>query len=307
MALLARTVRALEAIAPLTLADAAWDNVGVLVEAPPSTARATASRVLLTVDLTAETLAEAVRDARVGVVVAYHPALFRAVRRLTLSDPRTGLALQAAAAGISVVSPHSALDACAGGMNDWLAYGVSRLHPAGSGSVPYAVLAAWATGASAAAVSAGGRVRPVSGATAAAVVQAGAGTGRLLELDEALAVDEVVRRVKAWLGLRHVRLALPPGSDASTQMVRTIGICVGSGSSVLRDVQADLYLTGELSHHEVLAAVAAGTSVILTEHSNSERGYLGGTLAHKLAELLTDGGPAVEVVVSKEDREPLHV
>ncbi|KAJ1540230.1 hypothetical protein HK405_011639 [Cladochytrium tenue] len=70
MALLARTVRALEAIAPLTLADAAWDNVGVLVEAPPSTARSTASRVLLTVDLTAETLAEAVRDARVGVVVA---------------------------------------------------------------------------------------------------------------------------------------------------------------------------------------------------------------------------------------------
>lgn len=35
-----------------------------------------------------------------------------------------------------------------------------------------------------------------------------------------------------------------------------------------------LLLTGEMSHHEVLDAVHKGSHVILTRHSNSERGFL---------------------------------
>ena len=37
-------------------------------------------------------------------------------------------------------------------------------------------------------------------------------------------------------------------------------------------MQADVFLTGEMSHHAVLAAVQTGTSVILTDHTNTERG-----------------------------------
>ena len=36
----------------------------------------------------------------------------------------------------------------------------------------------------------------------------------------------------------------------------------------------DVLLTGEMSHHEVLAANAEGKHVILSDHSNTERGYL---------------------------------
>ena len=46
-------------------------------------------------------------------------------------------------------------------------------------------------------------------------------------------------------------------------------ISSSKGSSVLGNVKADLYLTGEMSHHEVLAAVENGTHVILVEHTNS--------------------------------------
>lgn len=35
------------------------------------------------------------------------------------------------------------------------------------------------------------------------------------------------------------------------------------GSSVLGGVQADVFFTGEMGHHDVLAALAQGTSVIL--------------------------------------------
>lgn len=35
--------------------------------------------------------------------------------------------------------------------------------------------------------------------------------------------------------------------------------------------RADLYLTGELAHHETLAYKAAGSSVIVANHTNTER------------------------------------
>jgi putative NIF3 family GTP cyclohydrolase 1 type 2 len=43
---------------------------------------------------------------------------------------------------------------------------------------------------------------------------------------------------------------------------------------MLADVDVDLWFTGEISHHEALAANEKGTSVITTFHSNSERAYM---------------------------------
>lgn len=60
---------------------------------------------------------------------------------------------------------------------------------------------------------------------------------------------------------------------------------------------------GEMSHHEVLDAVAIGTSVILSDHSNSERGFLA-SFRERLAVRLPD---SVSVLVSRADRDPLQV
>ena len=46
----------------------------------------------------------------------------------------------------------------------------------------------------------------------------------------------------------------------------TIAICAGSGGSMLLGVDADVYFTGEMSHHEVLAAMQSGHNVILCEY-----------------------------------------
>ena len=85
--------------------------------------------------------------------------------------------------------------------------------------------------------------------------------------------------------------------------IKSIGVCAGSGASVLAGCQADLWITGEMSHHEVLDAVHAGTSVILCEHSNTERGYLK-LFAKKLTGMLDNH---VEVVVSEKDTDPLKI
>ena len=69
-----------------------------------------------------------------------------------------------------------------------------------------------------------------------------------------------------------------------------------------------MWLSGEMSHHEVLDAAQSGHTVILCEHSNSERGFLK-HLKERLKELLADGGESDPVVVniSKRDRDPLTV
>lgn len=130
----------------------------------------------------------------------------------------------------------------------------------------------------------------------------GHGQGRLSVLDQPVTVATAVQKMKSHLGLGHVRLALGLGKTLESS-VRTVAVCAGSGASVLSGVKADLYITGEMSHHEVLDAVAKGISVILSDHSNSERGFLA-VFRERLTVRLPD---TVTVVLSKVDRDPLEV
>jgi len=57
-------------------------------------------------------------------------------------------------------------------------------------------------------------------------------------------------------------------------VITSVAVCAGSGGSVLQGQTVDLLVTGEMSHHQVLDAVHQGVNVILTRHSNSERGFL---------------------------------
>ena len=85
--------------------------------------------------------------------------------------------------------------------------------------------------------------------------------------------------------------------------VRSIAVCAGSGGSVLAGVKADLIITGEMSHHEVLDFVHKGVSVILADHTNTERGYF--VLVKEKLEIML--GPEVKILVSQVDRDPLQI
>ncbi|XP_054826208.1 NIF3-like protein 1 [Eublepharis macularius] len=128
------------------------------------------------------------------------------------------------------------------------------------------------------------------------------GMGRLCTLKESVAASVLVERVKSHLRLPHVRLALGAGKSLESQ-VKVVAVCAGSGTSVLQGTEADLYLTGEMSHHDVLDAVAKGITVILCEHSNSERGFLW-ELQRLLATHLEN---KIHIIVSERDRDPLQV
>ncbi|KAJ8364346.1 hypothetical protein SKAU_G00131770 [Synaphobranchus kaupii] len=130
----------------------------------------------------------------------------------------------------------------------------------------------------------------------------GCGQGRRSILDEPISIATAVQRMKSHLGLSHVRLALGAQHTIGSE-VTTVAVCAGSGGSVLQGAKADLYITGEMSHHEVLDAVAAGTSIILSDHSNSERGFLS-VLRERLSVRLSD---SVSIKLSQRDRDPLEI
>lgn len=130
----------------------------------------------------------------------------------------------------------------------------------------------------------------------------GHGQGRLSVLDQTVTIATAVEKMKTHLGLSHLRLALGAGQTLESS-VCTVAACAGSGASVLNGVKADLYVTGEMSHHEVLDAVAKGISVILSDHSNSERGFLS-VFRERLAVRLPE---TISVLVSQADRDPLQV
>ncbi|KAF6778259.1 hypothetical protein AHF37_01841 [Paragonimus kellicotti] len=138
------------------------------------------------------------------------------------------------------------------------------------------------------------------------------GFGRLTTLRSAISISSVIEVYKKLFGVEQLLVALGDGKTLD-HPVRTIAVCAGSGGSVLRDSvaqSADLFVTGEMSHHERLDAVSSGISVILAGHSVSERGYLAERLVPELQTLFDAvsygdiPGTCVSVKMSQVDHEP---
>lgn len=125
-----------------------------------------------------------------------------------------------------------------------------------------------------------------------------AGPGRRLVLDQPATIGELGDRLKHHLGRARIRYALA-GDD---RPFRTIGVVPGAGSS-LKDLAlgegCEVFVTGEMTHHEILACRQAGMSILLAGHSNTERGYLK-RLAVRLEDIL---GEAADIRVSEMDRD----
>lgn len=216
-----------------------------------------------------------------SVIVAYHPTIFGALKSFTMANPLQASLLRCAAHGISVYCPHTALDCTWGGINDWLAEGIM-----GGNQAP-------------------GTVRPLQVEKFSPSGDSEGAVGRLVALQTPVTMGVLEKRVKEHLKLSQSELSTIPlimrfvmmcvqvqVGYASTRdrlrssaIVETIAICAGSGGSVFAGKKADVYFTGEMQHvgflfffflyawysisshkqHEVLAAVAAGTNVILCE------------------------------------------
>jgi dinuclear metal center YbgI/SA1388 family protein len=322
---------------------------------------------------------EEVLSGEVDLVIAYHPPIFRPVRRLRPAVPGERRLLALARAGVAVYSPHTALDAAPDGVNDWLAAGLgpaeirplspaealdpalelklvafvpaehvervaAALSAAGAGVIgEYGECSSRAEttgtfrGSAASNPRVGERqkletvpevrlemVCPKGALARVAEVMRdvhpyeepawdvyplaprpvlGVGVGRRVVLREPAPLSLLVERLKLHVGRRSLRVAAAPHHRVGS-LVHHAAVSAGSGGSVFEHVSSvDLLVTGELSHHAVLDKLASGSSVVLCEHSSSERGFLS-PFARRLTEA---SGSSVEFAVSAADREPLEL
>lgn len=127
--------------------------------------------------------------------------------------------------------------------------------------------------------------------------QAGAGLGAVGNLAGAAKLADLVERVKAALGVPHVRLLGDP-----ERPVKRVAVCGGSGGdfvALARRRQAELLVTGDVKYHQALEALALDLAVIDAGHWATERVSL-----PFLAEHLQNALPDLEVLVSAVEREP---
>ncbi len=358
---------ALEQIAPLQHAEA-WDNVGLLAGDPGQAV----SNILLTIDYTPAVAAEA-RDLHCDFVIAYHPPLFSAVKRITALGP-TDLIHDAIRRGVAIYSPHTAWDVAVGGANDFLAdaLGLLEVAPlrlastaatqlklitfvpeASVDAVSSALFAAGAghigsynscsfrsagtgtffggegtkpavgqagklenqpeirletvipidqvTGIIRALVKSHPYEEPAYDLNVLAAAPSGVGQGRVGHLPAPMPMDNVVRRLKSELKVSSLLVAGP-----DDRPIHRVAICAGAGGELLDagiKAGADLFLTGELRHHDALKAARAGLSVICTLHSNCERPSLT-RLKSRLEQSVADCPP---MFLSQADRDPFSI
>ena len=364
--LLRELIDVLEGIAPTRHAES-WDNVGLLVGDPGQRV----SKALLTIDYTPEVACEAAGE-KCDVVVAYHPPIFDALKRV-VAGGASGAVFDAVRRGVALYSPHTALDVAEHGTNDMLADAIglkeraplrlaqtkasqyklvtfvpekdadrvsNALFEAGAGRIgKYSACSFRSPGTGTffgeegtnPTVGQSGRLEmaaevrvetvvPVSRIEQAisalrqshpyeepafdlnqlAAPPEGVGIGRIGTLEPPVERGVLFERIKQGLEIGHLLVAGPTDGN-----VTRAAVCAGACGDLLDQAisqRADLYLTGEMRHHNAIKAARAGVTVVCTLHSNSERLAL-----RRLKSRLEAALPNLPVILSRTDRDPFSV
>jgi dinuclear metal center YbgI/SA1388 family protein len=127
----------------------------------------------------------------------------------------------------------------------------------------------------------------------------GKGQGRIGSIPPTERAD-LFNRIKRELEIGHLLIAGPVDGT-----ITRAAVCPGSCGNMLDDAisaGAELYLTGEIRHHDAVKAAAAELTVVCTLHSNSERAVL-----KRLAKRLEETPEMPGIVVSSADRDPISI
>ena len=125
------------------------------------------------------------------------------------------------------------------------------------------------------------------------------GLGRIGPLAHPAKLQEVLARLKKATGARTAGIV-----GKHNRQLKTAAVCAGSCGDLLSEVVtqgADLYVTGELTHHRALEAQEAGLTCICLSHTVSERFALK-HIARQLKSLL----PGITLRQSRKDADPLE-
>jgi len=255
-------VKFMEEIAPPALAEP-WDNVGLLA----GDSNAPVSRIMVTLDLTADVIKDAVKN-HVDMIISHHPVLFKPIKAVNDSTVTGSQLLMLLQAGIAVYSAHTNFDKAGGGTDDTLAELL--------GLQDVRVLA-----------------RDEDGSKTSDQI----GFGRIGFLPEELPLEQYLKSISDKLKAASVEYIGQPERE-----IKVVASCAGAGGDFLQLAQAagaDLFITGELKYHELISALDQGMAVAAFGHYATEQPAMG-RLIQRLQNSVNALQYNIEVIPSKE-------
>jgi len=258
---IAEVVADLESFAPRKIAED-WDNVGLLLGDPDRPANGVMTCLTLTPDVAEEAIQ---REAK--LIVAHHPILFRAVKRITTETVDGKMLLDLIENKVAVYSPHTAFDNAEKGINPWLAgkLGLQQIEP----------------------------LRPDLERVELP------GSGRWGRLPSSLTWDQFRSLIKERLGLDQFQFVTP-----RHEVIDGVGIACGSAAEFLNDANrtgCQVFITGEARFHSCLEARSLGIGLVLLGHYASER-----PAVEMLADRLQKEFADLEVWASQSESDPIQ-
>ncbi len=192
------------------------------------------SKILVSLDPTPQAVKRAVEE-ECQLVLTHHPLLFEGLKQLTPKNAIGDMIYTAIIGGITIYASHTNYDSAPGGLNNALArrLKMSNVWPL----LPNGMMV-------------------------------GAGIGRVGNI-EPMEIREFAHFVKTSLKAEAIQLA-PTGPSE----IRRVAICPGSGADFIDDALkagADIYITGDITYHEIIKAVNSGLSLIMIGHDESEK------------------------------------
>ncbi len=216
--------------APKSLSEE-WDNVGLQCGDPTAQVRT----ILISLDATANTLAKAL-DKNADLIVTHHPLIFKPLHCVNLKEYTARLLAGFLRHEISIISMHTNLDSCSGGVNDRLC---ELLEIEGT--------------------------RPILPSQH----DTSQGIGRIGRLREPMGKEDFIAHVAKRLGLDHLTWA-----GKISGPISDVAVCSGSGSSLFPEVtyaKVQAFVTAEVKHSVALQAEAYGMIVVDAGHFHTER------------------------------------
>lgn len=121
--------------------------------------------------------------------------------------------------------------------------------------------------------------------------------GRIFECE--ITAGELCKKIKKVFDIEMLRVNV----DADRVILKG-AVCTGSGKSLVGEAaeKADVYITGELGHHDILSLADTDCGYIEISHYDSEK-----IVMELFCELLTAEFNSLEVYASKENKNPLTI
>jgi dinuclear metal center YbgI/SA1388 family protein len=256
----------LDGIVPFSNAEE-WDNPGFQVGFLSDEIK----KVLISLDPTVMALQKA-GERNAQLLLTHHPLIFKGLASINPDTYPGCVITDAIRSRISIVAVHTNLDMAKGGINDILA-GMIGLQD-----------------------------------IEALLIKEGAGDrfdglGRIGNLPETMSLDAVARIIMDSIGSTGLMVLGPP--DRGIKKIAILGGSGGAELSHASDKGADLYITGDIRHHEALMAQSLGLALIDAGHFNMERAAMH-VFAVRLRDRLNKLGWDLVIEIFEDEKAPMR-